>query len=123
MTNIDLAKRFSAYSQAGDVEGALSCLHPDAQIWQNFDGKTKTPAELMATLELMKVKCESFRYEIHRVEEISDGYIQRHTLHMTGKNGATGSTEVVVIARVEDGKIRFAEEFLDPSPFLPVLSG
>jgi len=123
MTNIDLAKRFTGFSQAGDVDGALSCLHPDATIWQNFDGKAKTPAQIMATLEMMKAKCESYRYEIHRVEELPDGYIQRHTLHLTGKNGTHGSAEVVVIAKVEDGKITSAEEFLDPTALVPILAG
>lgn len=122
MNNVDLAKQFTRCTQAGDVEGALACMHPDAKIWQNYDNVEKTPEQIMGTLQLIKAKCASYLYEVHMVEEISTGYVQRHTLHLTGRSGEKASAEVVAIVAVKDEKLSYVEEFLDPTALLPLLT-
>ncbi len=121
MTSVELAKRFSSFTQTGDIEGALGCMHADAKIWQSYDSTEKTPEQIMGTLQLMMTKCASYRYEIHLVEEVSLGYVQRHTLHLTSESGETGKAEVIALVTVRDGKISYVEEFLDPSSLLPLL--
>lgn len=122
MSVLDLAARFTNCTQAGDVAGAKACMHADAKIWQSYDQKTRSADEVMATLEVFKTKCKSYRYEIHRRDEVAGGYVQRHTLHLTSHAGKTYSTEVLALVMVTDGKISFVEEFIDPAPIMAALS-
>lgn len=122
MSVLDLAAKFTDCTQAGDVAGAKACMHDDAKVWHSFDQKSQSLDEVMATLEVFKTKCKSYRYEIHRRDAVEGGYVQRHTLHLTSHNGKTYSTEVLALVMVTDGKISFVEEFIDPSPIMAALA-
>ena len=37
-----VANRFLDALNAGDVEAARACYHPDAEIWHDFDGVTQS---------------------------------------------------------------------------------
>jgi ketosteroid isomerase-like protein len=121
MEILELAKRFIDCLGEGDVEGARNCFHEDAEIWHDFDGKTQTREENLATLVFMMSRTKKREYEILRLEEIQGGYLQRHTLHVTSHSDETYSAEALVIVTVKDDKIARIEEFLNPAPLLPAL--
>lgn len=124
MSNKALADRFIAAVGVGDESAARSCFHADAEIWHNYDGATQSLDENMALMQKMKAKSSSREYQIHLVEDIPGGYVQRHTLHLTSLDGAQRvSTEALAIVYVEEGKIARIEEFLDPSNLIPLLAG
>lgn len=121
MEILELAQRFIDCLGTGDVEGARNCFHEDAEIWHDFDGKTQTREENLATLVFMMSRTKKREYEILRLEEIQGGYLQRHTLHVTSQSDERYSAEALVIVTVKDDKISRIEEFLNPAPLLPAL--
>ena len=116
----ELAKKYMDYLGARDAAGARSCLHPEARVWHNFDGVEQSVDENMATFEYLLQKSTALSYDIHRMEEIDGGYLQRHTLKITSTAGDELSSEAMAVISVKDGKITYIEEFIDPSPFAPL---
>ena len=121
MKTLELARHFMDVIGKGDVEASRACLHPDAAIWHNYDDITQTVDENMKLLEFMIAKCKNREYEFHRLEEIKDGYLQHHTLTITGMDDKKYSTHAMCMITVKDGKISLIQEWLDPSPLAPVL--
>jgi len=122
MNPTELAHRFIDAVRAGDEIGARACLHTDADIWHNYDNQTQTVDQNMATLQLMIAKTSKRDYQVHRIDEIEGGYVQRHTLTLTALDGASSaSTEALALVTVVDDKISRIEEFIDPSPILSML--
>lgn len=120
MTTLELARKYMDCLGRGDVAGARSCLHPDARVWHNYDGAEQSVDENMATLEFLLKKSTSLSYDIHRMEEIEGGYLQRHTLKITSTAGDKLSSEAIAIISVNGDKITYIEEFIDPAPFAPL---
>ena len=118
MTVLDLAQKYMDCLGNRDVTGARACLHPGARIWHNYDGLEQSVDENMATFEFLLQKSTSLSYDIHRMEEIKGGYLQRHTLKITSIAGDELSSEAIAMICVEGVKITRIEEFLDPSPFM-----
>ena len=124
MSTLELAKRFMQAAGDGDATAARACLHADAEIWHNYNNQTQTVDENMALLLKMKLMSKQRVYEIHLQEEVSGGYVQRHTLHITSPDGNnTYSVEALALIKVRDGKISRIEEFINPAPILPLLTG
>jgi len=123
MSTLDLAKRFMQAVGVGDAVAARACLHDDAVIWHNYNNATQTADENMALMLRMKALSKQRVYEVHMMEEVSNGYVQRHTLHITSLDGKdTYSTEALLWAKVVDGKIAYVEEFIDPTPIMPLFA-
>ncbi|MFK8051330.1 MAG: nuclear transport factor 2 family protein [Woeseiaceae bacterium] len=123
MQTLELGREFMRHVQAGNIEGAKSCLHSDAEIWHNYDNVVQTVAENMALLALMIDKCADRQYTIHYLEEINGGYLQRHQLTVTGHDGTSVTEEVVALIKVTDGKITRVDEWLDPTGIRQLLAG
>lgn len=119
----DVAPRFMAAVEAGDVDAARACMQPDAKIWHNYDNIEQTVDENMALLERMIDACEKRHYDITRLEPTSDGYVQRHCLYMTTKSGIDVKTNALALITVKNGKISYIEEFLDPSAIIKAFQG
>lgn len=113
---LELARRFIAAIEAGDIEATRACLDPDAGIWHNFDDKTQTVDENLALLGWMMRHAEKRSYEITRLEEIAGGYLQQHILRITKPSGEELVMHACVVVTVEDGRILRIEEYLDPAP-------
>lgn len=123
MSTLDLAKRFMQAAGDADEAAARACLHPDAEIWHNYNNATQTVDENMALLLKMEAMTKERVYEIHLIEEISNGYVQRHTLHITSPDGKDRySVEALSLITVVDGKITRIEEFIDPTPIIPLFA-
>lgn len=122
MSNLDVANGFINAVQAGDEELARTFVHADAGIWHNYDNVTQTVDENMQLLQRMMAVSKERDYEIHAIEEVSNGYVQRHTLHVTTFDGQTCSADALSWVKVEDGKISHVEEFIDPSSLAPLIA-
>ncbi|MCG8442998.1 MAG: nuclear transport factor 2 family protein [Caulobacterales bacterium] len=113
---LELARHLIDRVEAGDVEGYRRCFHPDAGVWHNYDGVTQTLDQNTAVFENILAKTRSRTYEFKRLEEISGGYLQQHTLRVVTHDGAELAAEAIAVVLVDGGKIRRIEEYLDPTP-------
>lgn len=123
MKTLELAKQFMQAAGNADEIAARACLHPDCEIWHNYDNVTQTVDENMALMMRMKAAASDRRYEIHLLEEVTGGYVQRHTLHITSLDGQTTfQAEALSLITVNNGLITRIEEFIDPSPIMPLFT-
>jgi len=123
MSTLELAQRFIDAAGAGDEAAVRNCMHPDAGIWHNYDNATQSVDENVALMQRMMLATKQRVYEVHQIEEVSNGYVQRHTLHVTSLDGAkTVSAEALSWVTVRDEKISLIEEFIDPAPLMAVLA-
>lgn len=123
MSVLDLAQRFVDAIQVADVDAARACFHADAGIWHNYDNKTQTVDENLGLLAMMAAKLPKRHYEIHRLEAIDGGYLQHHSLHVTGSDGTEVVVQALAMVSVSDDKISSIKEWIDPTPLRPLLAG
>ncbi len=77
---LELAQRFFAAIEAGDLDAIRTCYAPDARIWHNFDGIDQTVEENLKVLVWMKPRLINKRYDVLRREAVSNGFMQQHVL-------------------------------------------
>ncbi len=121
MQILALARHFVKQLEKGDVDGAKACLSAEAEIWHDFDNKTQTVEENMALFSWLISHTQKREYEITRLEEIKDGYLQQHTLRLTTLTGEAVTAFACCLVKVTDGKITRIEEYIN-SAALAVLS-
>ena len=116
-----VANRFLDALNAGDVEAARACYHPDAEIWHDFDGVTQTVDQNMQLMTAMGRRASRRAYVIRRLEPIEGGYLQQHTLELTTLAGQDLDAEAVALVQVgDDGLIHRLDEWINPAPLAPL---
>ncbi len=114
---LDVAARYTAATNAGDVD-ALRALHaPDAVVWHNYD-EVELPLERsLAVLGWLRRVAPDARFDDIRHNATADGFVQRSVLHATAPEGSRlHAPSCVVVTLAEDGRIVRVEEYLDPTP-------
>jgi len=97
----DLADRFFAAVEAGDIDTVRDCYDPAVAIWHNTDDLEQTRDENLATLAGMARRIADRRYEVLRREVFPGGFVQRHILH------------ACILCSVENGRITRLDEYFD----------
>ncbi|MDA0795825.1 MAG: nuclear transport factor 2 family protein [Proteobacteria bacterium] len=116
MDVLNLARKFLDAIERGDTDAARACYADDAIIWHNFDDKEKTVDENMASLEKWKRYVDNRKYDVQRLERLSNGYLQQHILTGVTKEGVQILVHACLICTVVGDKIIKLEEYLDPAP-------
>jgi ketosteroid isomerase-like protein len=116
MQTLDFARHFVGCIEKGDLEGVRKCYAPGATIWHNFDDVDQNVEENLKVLAWIVRKATDRRYEILRLEEIEGGYLQQHALHLTSQSGEKLVMHACLVVRLEEGRIRRLEEYVDPAP-------
>ena len=116
MSVLGLANEFRDALEAGDIERVRACYAPEAEIWHNFDRKTQTVDENLAVLQLMIARSSRLRYDVKRLEEIENGYLQHHVLRIDLKSGEELETDALALVTVANGQISRIDEFIDAAP-------
>ena len=117
----DVAQRFLDALNAGDVDAARACYHPDAEVWHDFDGVTQTVDENMRLMAAMGKRASRREYVIRRLEPIEGGYLQQHSLEITTLAGQDLVAEAVALVQVGgDGLIHRLDEWINPAPLAPL---
>lgn len=113
-SDCELLDRFFAAITSGDTAAVRDLYAPGAAIWHNFDGKTQTVDENMATLGWVAKRISNYRYEDVRRSPLADGgVLQQHTLRGVALNGTQLAVAACLVVRTDGGKITRVEEYLD----------
>jgi ketosteroid isomerase-like protein len=114
---VALADRLFGAIEAGDVDAVRACYAPDIGVWHNFDDKTQTLEENLATLGWMVGRLGDRHYEISRRDVVADGLWQLHVLRGTiVSTGAPFAMPAAMLLTMADGRITGIAEYLDPLP-------
>lgn len=109
----DVAQRVFDAIEAGDIETVRSLYHPDAQIWHNTDNVTKPREHTMELVQWLMDNLPPMQYVDRHCSATDDGFVQRHTVVITGADGGTVHLPCCVVATVSDGQITHLYEYFD----------
>ena len=109
----DLAARFFAAVEAGDIDTVRDCYDPGVAIWHNTDNLEQTRDENLQTLTGMVQRIADRHYQVLQREVFPGGFVQRHILHGTRADGVRLTLHACILCRVENGRITRLDEYFD----------
>ena len=116
-----LAQRFFDALQAADVGTVQSLYSEGATLWTCITQRDVKAREVATYLPYLAKKMPDRRYEDRRVTQFKGGFMQRHRLCGTRRDGARVAAQCCVMVFVENGKIYRVEEYLDSRQFDAVM--
>lgn len=110
---LDVAERFFAAIEAGDIDAVQGIYAPDAVVWHNNDGVEQTVEENLRVLRWVVRNVADRRYEEVRRHRTDGGFVQQHVLRGRAPNGAALEMPACIVCAVEGGRITRLDEYLD----------
>jgi uncharacterized protein len=118
--DLDLADRFFAAIQAGDLERVSDMYRDDAVVWHNYDQAEQTKEDNLKVLGWLVDHTSGLRYEEVRRQATSDGFLQQHVLR-TEYRGSPLEVPACIVATVTEGRVARIDEYLDSSQIAALL--
>ena len=107
-----LAARFFAAIEAGDVATVESIYAPDAKIWHNTTQQLQEKAANVKLLGRLTSMVKNWRYtDVQRVV-IDGGFVQQHVLRGEAPGGSLALPAMMRVW-VSDGHITRLDEYID----------
>jgi ketosteroid isomerase-like protein len=122
-----LADEFITATERNDADRLLELYADDAVIWINATGTEMPAADGLGVLASLHRRAASVRYEVLEVLPTSDGYVQRHVLHVTvpardDRAPQDLSVPACLVVKVRDGRITRLDEYLDSGQIAPLFA-
>ncbi|MGH8998508.1 MAG: nuclear transport factor 2 family protein [Acidimicrobiia bacterium] len=111
----DIAGRFFAAVERGDVEAVRQIYAPDARIWHNFDNYASTREENLGVLRFVSNHVKGFRFEDVRREFLPGAFLQRHVIRGVDEAGNEIVCPAMLRVDCRGGHIVRIEEYFDAS--------
>lgn len=112
----DIANRFFAAVEAGDLDTAISMYHPDVRIWHSRDEADTDIEQSKELLGLFFSRVSRRRYEIVRRHLFDGGFVQEHVVHGTLPDGSAMRLPVCFLCQLDEvGRIKRIAEYFDGS--------
>ena len=109
----ELADRFCAAIETGDLQSLRSLYAIDAVIWHNYDGIETTAEQNIAVISTFPALFDSFSYTEIRRELFTGGFVQQHVCRGKKKTGETFAIPVCMVVRVRGQQISRVDEYFD----------
>jgi ketosteroid isomerase-like protein len=125
LSPLELAERYVAATEAGDIEALRRLYAPDAVIWHNFDDLEKTVDEHMAMMGWVVENITGFRYDEIRRQRTDTGFVQQHRARGTLRDGSAFDLATCAVFEISGGRISRLDDYLDSAgqpPGLPPTS-
>lgn len=119
-TTEDLAARFFAAIEAGDIATLGSIYSPDAVIWHNTDNSTQDVSANLALLVRLTGVVTNWRYTEVRRTILDDGFVQQHVLRGDAPGGEL-NVPAMLRVWVVDSRITRLDEYVDGETVFKVL--
>ncbi|MGV3478414.1 MAG: nuclear transport factor 2 family protein [Sphingobium sp.] len=108
-----LAARLFDALETGDTATHKSLYAPDATLWSNTTQRSIDAREVAAFLPLFVKRMPDRTYADRRITLFDGGFIHRHRLTGTRRDGARVAVECCAMVFVTDGAVTRIEEYLD----------
>jgi ketosteroid isomerase-like protein len=118
----ELADRFFAAIEAGDIAAVRDIYAPDAEIWHNTDGLVQSPDDNARTLGWIAANLRDVSYTKVKRSATDDGFVQQHVLVATNRAGARIEVPACIVTTVRDGRITRLDEYLDSASVAAIMA-
>ena len=118
----ELADRFFAAIEAGDIATVREVYAPDAEIWHNTDGLVQSPDDNARTLGWIAANLRDVSYTKVKRSATEDGFVQQHVLVATNRAGARIEVPACIVTTVRDGRITRLDEYLDSASVAAIMA-
>jgi ketosteroid isomerase-like protein len=105
-----------------DTSGLEAIYTDNLTVWHNDDRKTQSREENIAHLASIFSMFSSLRYGDVKITCTTDGFVQQHVLNGILNDGRSVEIPACLVFTVTGGKIEHIDEYLDPSPFLALMT-
>ena len=112
-TVLDVAARFFAAIETGDIDTVRDTYAPDAVVWHNVGGPPQTRDENLRTLSWLVRHVDGLRYDDVRRSATADGFVQQHVLRGRNALGEEFAIPACLVVTVVDERITRLDEYLD----------
>jgi ketosteroid isomerase-like protein len=118
----DLANRFFAAIERGDVDAVAALYADDAVVWHNVDQHEQPKADNLKVLAWLAEHLPGRRYTDVRRHPIDGGFVQQHVLRGTTRAGREVVVPACLVVQIRDGLVSRIDEYLDTAQVAPLLS-
>jgi hypothetical protein len=120
---VDAADQLFAAIERGD-EATLEQMFDDKiAVWRVGSRRDDEKARALRVLHWFIGVTERRHYEILDRQLFSDGFVQQHILHGTGRNGGSIALRVCIVIKLNtDALISRIDEYFDPAGMAPLMS-
>ena len=118
----ELAERFFAAIEAGDIAAVRDIYAPDAEIWHNTDGLVQSPDDNARTLGWIAANLRDVSYTKVKRSATDDGFVQQHVLVATNRAGVRIEVPACIVTTVRDGRITRLDEYLDSASVAAIMA-
>ena len=119
---LELADRFFAAIEAGDITAVRDIYAPDAEIWHNTDGLVQTPDDNVRTLTWIATNLRDVSYTKIKRSAIDGGFVQQHVLVATNRAGQRIEVPACIVTTVRDDRIARLDEYLDSAAVAAIMA-
>lgn len=120
-TMLDLAERFFAAVEAGDIDTVRAIYAPNAVIWHAHTGEAQSVEDNLRTLGLIAKHITGFGYDERRCVATETGFVEQHITRGVTPAGVAFSIPACIVCTVVDGRITRLEEYFDSAAAAPLL--
>ncbi len=120
---LQVAEDFFTAIQQSDIERVRAIYADDAVIWHAHTGKQQSREENLVVLNAALKAIKGFRYEEVRRFAIEGGFVEQHVLRGTAPSGEPLEVEACIVVRLEGGRIKRLDEYLDSKALAPLSLG
>jgi ketosteroid isomerase-like protein len=119
---LELADRFFAAIEAGDIAAVREIYAPDAEIWHNTDLLVQTPDDNARTLGWITTNLRDVQYTQIRRSATDDGFVQQHVLVATNRAGQRIEVPACIVTRIRDGRVTRLDEYIDSAAVTAIMA-
>lgn len=121
---VEVADRLFAAIEQSDVATLTQIFDDDIAVWRVGARRDNDKERALKVLRWFIDVTTQRRYEILDRQVFSDGFVQQHILHATGRNGGLIALRVCIVIKLGvNSLISRIDEYFDPAELAPLLAG
>ncbi len=123
---VDLADHLFTAIEQSDIAMLNQILNDNVAVWRTGARRDDDKERALRVLHWFINVTSDRRYEILDRQLFSDGFVQQHILHATGRNGRSIAMRVCIVIKLGVGASNQAlisriDEYFDPAEIAPLM--
>lgn len=120
---VGVADQLFAAIERGDEAMLTQLFNDDIAVWRVGARRDNDKERALKVLHWFIDVTTQRRYEVLDRQLFSDGFVQQHILHATGRNGGLIALRVCIVIKLGvNALISRIDEYFDPAELAPLMS-